>query len=361
MKAKTIAKHVGLERSTVNAALYRLLRQERVRRNVINGQTAPVWSLESEPPLKSQSAQETHTIHLSVRAEPTRCDVADLLRSIRHQMSQDLTDTQRRDSELLLSYVESAAGAIDALTLEDLGMMYQITRERARQILEKSLEKFGWSSNSLRDHLESLRSQEYENRREAVVAYVSEKPGLTLKELERLFDVSVLRSLESRIAPMILPEYPLRLDGELDSEPRRRIIESLQQASLLAYPLTGAMYDRLIETGLVQGLSRPRVLQVFGSWARACHAADVVPGRTIRSAYDRRFTKNELLMILGEFVVDQFNSCESASKRRYEQYRRAASDPSMFPSSQTIRDHVHKSWPRAIQMAVEKLRHAWDT
>lgn len=253
-------------------------------------------------------------------------------------------------------------------TLEVLGSNAGVTRERIRQQLEPIIGFCGVSNlRELRDFAqrEALRREAHDldkvsNRAVTISSYIREHPGVFKSELNARFP-SDIEAVE-----IACQEHPaLILDSDtpyedFETRDRRDIIESLQAASLLSFPLTGSAYDQLLAEGYVKGVSRVRILQVFGTWVEACRRAEVEPGEHLKNVeYVRKFSELEMIRVVGQFLLDDDNLGRAGGVHSYGPWRDVQEFSDSLPSAGTIRNQVHSSWKVVKRLALQELRKTW--
>ena len=142
---------------------------------------------------------------------------------------------------------------------------------------------------------------------------------------------------------------------------RDDIIRSLKDASLLAFPVTGNSYDELLENGVIQGVTRGRIMQVFGSWTAACEYAEVEPGAPLKNVtYVRSYSKGEMLRVVGQFLIDDDMRGWTGGVHSYGTWRTMQEFADILPSGGTIRNQVNSSWRRVKELALTELRSSWS-
>jgi hypothetical protein len=82
------------------------------------------------------------------------------------------------------------------------------------------------------------------------------------------------------------------------------IIASLQEAAVYEFPLTKKAYVELLNIGQIKGPSTASIGHRFGSWTAACDAAGVVPGTARRGSYESRWSDNDVLQIVRDYLLD---------------------------------------------------------
>ena len=240
-------------------------------------------------------------------------------------------------------------------SLTQVAEIYDLSRERIRQILKK----YNVSIREIRKNESLEEAKRKLSRYEEISQFIFEHPGISERELSSTFPDDYLQEVIVKRRALILEEFPLNDEGE--TQLRVDIIKSLRDASLLSYPLTGSAYDRLLDEGLITGLSRGRILQVFGSWNAACSQAEVEPGVTFRNiTYVRTYSRNDMIRVVGQFLRDSFWVEKSGGMHDYDPWRQTQDVSDSLPSSGTIRNQVHPSWKRVKQLALVELRRNWS-
>ena len=192
--------------------------------------------------------------------------------------------------------------------------------------------------------------------------FIRAHPGICYRELIEMFPKrdNEIQEAVRRHPALILDQFPIAEEPEF--EEREDILESLRSASLLKYPLSGVAYDQLLAEGFVKGVSRIRVLQVYGSWTAACERAGVESGEALKNVeYVRRYSQYEMLGVVGSFLLDDDLEGGSGASHKYEPWKAKHELADSLPSSGTIRNYISASWIRVRQLALAELRKSWDT
>ncbi len=266
---------------------------------------------------------------------------------------------------LILSLLESL---LQGATLEDLGKNLGVTRERARQLLEPIVSQCGAGNLRRLRELGQARKRRMEERRAEKISlrageirdFISQHPGVLVDELILLFpdEQTQVRSMALRHRALILDS--LEVEADTESLGREDILDSLRAASLLCFPVTGIAYDQLLADGFIQGVSRVRVMQVFGSWSHACARAGVESGESLKKVeYVRKYSLSELLRVVGQFLIDEDREGRAGGAHSYDLWRERQEFAESLPSSGTLRNQVHNSWREVRRMALIELRGTW--
>ena len=259
---------------------------------------------------------------------------------------------------LMLALVE------EGLTLGELGDEFGFSRERARQILQR----FGVSIRVIKKRLEVQESINRESLIQAVDSWITTHPGCRLSEVSTALMISEsdVLSLCPQDTKSLLLTVRKTYDGEKYSTySRTQTLDALRHAfelrnpSMSMYsvsetsPLTGSFYKKLRSEGVVHGPSRERILQVFGTWKAACEEAGVPCVEAIRDFYELRWTNDELISQLAEFI---FNT-KSRSVESFDAWCRLDNSRA---SSGTIRNQIG-AWSESVELALLLLRQQWTS
>jgi len=252
--------------------------------------------------------------------------------------------------------------AEDGLTLNEIGDEFKLTRERARQIIAK----LGISVRSLRQQQSNEAEQEELNLIASIESWLTEHPGCRLSEIASAFNVTEIAI--QRLGLRNLQRLVLRSSPKINTNnskvfSREQILEALRKAyelrnpSMSMYsvsetiPLTGPFYEEMRNAGSVYGPHRMRVLQIFGTWKSACEEAGVPSVEAVRDTYERRWTEEQLIEQLAEFI----SVSESSSRNDFDEWCRL--DDSRA-SVGTIQNQVGP-WFDVYESALLLLRQRW--
>lgn len=180
-------------------------------------------------------------------------------------------------------------------------------------------------------------------------------PGLTVDEISVLLGISPeevsIGIRRVRHLVIVTEEQDDRLtDSEIG------MLAALADASTMAFPLSTDDYDDLVRRGFVKGKSAVRVIQVFGSWRRACELAGVEAPRPMREHYDRRWTNRELAETVSRFLID---SEYRGAHHRYDEWRDKNMNVDEIPSSGTLKNYLGRTWRTVQNRGLEILREQW--
>lgn len=234
----------------------------------------------------------------------------------------------------------------NGLTLDEVGTKFGVTRERVRQLMKKH---GGPDASEIRQlHARRVeadagaRAAEVGNAIRAVLAAsgpLSPEQVVAKSALER---DEVLRWW-----PNDLIHLRLRTIGNYETHwTDQEFLDAIREAALYEFPLTVTAYHELLTVGQIKGPSVPRFNQKFGSWTKACDAAGVIPGPTMRDNYESRWSDDDLLHVLRLYLEDprQPNSMQG-----FDPWKRTNAPDG--PSGQTLRLRFG-SWTEAKRLAL---------
>lgn len=247
-------------------------------------------------------------------------------------------------------------------TLESIGAQVDLTRERVRQILKDlNIDK------TYLEQYEAATKNSDRELREAVERWVHAHPGCTPTEIAKSFEI------QEDEATKLIPKTCLHLvldsrfrqnerDLQVRAASRARIIAAIRQAATIrdgdtglqseeAMFLTGPRYTSLQRSGLVDGPTLPRILQVFGTWRSACANAGVNCDEPVHDEYDRRWTRLQMSQSVADFLVSEGRNGVS----KYDEWARINVGR---PSFGTIRNEFG-GWKAAYEEALRLLRSTW--
>ncbi len=254
--------------------------------------------------------------------------------------------------------------AEEGLTLNEIGDEFGLSRERARQVLNK----FGASTSVIKKQLGVLESVNQVRLSQAIGSWISKHPGCRLSEVSVALLISesvVLSWCPQNMLGLILWDRKKRAAEEYGTFSRAQILDSLRHAFELrnplmsmysvseTLPLTGPFYDKLRSEGVVHGPSVARILQIFGTWKAACEEAGVPCVEAVRDSYELRWTNDELIAQLAEFIT----SSNSRSARSFDAWCRLDDSRASFG---TIRNQIGE-WSKSYELALLLLRQQWTS
>ena len=206
----------------------------------------------------------------------------------------ELDQEMVRDLEIIEARVRGT-------TLDEIGREMGITRERVRQrVARYENPNLTLSSASLSAHRAKASEVMRQEVVSTVVHYMIDNPASGIMEIAvgtRIPERTVREALPESLRKFIAsPSRDLAAARRWSDE---QILEALRQASNYQFPLSGPKYDSLVALGEIDGPTSIRVLQIFGTWSRACGLAGVASLSPLRSDYDRSWSNQELLDFVG--------------------------------------------------------------
>lgn len=235
-------------------------------------------------------------------------------------------------------------------TLEQIGREFGVSRERVRQILRDA----GGPTRSDVNDAKRKRQMAIRDRLRRDVEE-SVRPLLAARGPMSALEVAEHTGLHVEIVaehwPTDLVHMRIReTKGVEQTWADDEIYESLREAAIYEFPLTAKGYSDLLRVGQVRGPSLQRINQRFGGWANACEGAGVEHGGSGRSANESRWTDNELLAFVRDYLVDPD---WPNSSRHFDEWKRANAPDA--PSFQTLRNRLG-SWTKAKRAALRPER-----
>jgi DNA-binding CsgD family transcriptional regulator len=287
-------------------------------------------------------------------------------------------------------------------TLEEIGGTLNLTRERVRQLHKKSallaqtvtrvenLISEGLSSNeiagllssssrgieraliSLKRHdlvqqLSDIDSKNKEKLAKQLELWIRSHLGITPLELSAAFEMT-LDNLYLLLDPsMKMLMLQTDEDGEfvlLHGEERHisttsviftkeSTLRGIAKASEHESPLSSTTYSKLVSNGTIFGPSVPRILQIFGSWRRACELAGVEALQPARKNYEKNWTEDDMI----EWAIKFIRATGLASFHEYEPWARRTEGA---PSGSTLRNYTGNDWISVRREALRRCRHSWE-
>jgi len=232
-------------------------------------------------------------------------------------------------------------------TLDAIAPTYGLTRERIRQ-RQRDMSVYGIEISSIA--IRNQKKNAADDRKQAIICqYILNSPGCTYEEIQMALGFT--QAEVRRLTPMQFKKFlaPIRRVG-YNSMTQNQILDAIRMAATLEYPLSGPGFDELINSNLVTCVSRVRILQIFGTWSRACELAGVESLTPVRPSYDRIWSQTDLWEYLMDFVLDPD---ASHSVGEYDKWARDR--PGDRPSSGTLRNYLGQ-WSEILAVALVKLR-----
>ncbi len=238
------------------------------------------------------------------------------------------------------------------LTLDDIGSEFGLTRERVRQIVVKC------GGPEFEEYCRELQQTELaslEQEHELIRDYVRVRPGITRDEIAHHFQIpseQVLGHLSKFELKLVLGSRPAFDASRFWTD--EKILDALRLAQTYHYPLKTSHYQALVDLGEIKGPSVALIASRFKTWKQACIAAGVEYVESFTS-YSITWTRDELLSILGNYLVDPGTTGTGSD---YNRWRDAASD--RVPSLAQLR-LILGHWSQACDEALSNIRsNSWD-
>ena len=182
-----------------------------------------------------------------------------------------------------------------ALNGEDFSVIsrgHGVSREWVRLVVKKHT---GLSAKDLKAARDSARMQFKVQR---VRDHASENLDLPLDELAVHSGLSV-RETEEVLGPAEAARRRRGRNVTATTEPGQ-VLEDLRRVAALpgGRPLSGPFYDK--HRG--EGLTSARLVQIFGTWSKACEAAGVEASSAVRANYTQGWSREDCLRWVLEYV-----------------------------------------------------------
>jgi len=132
-----------------------------------------------------------------------------------------------------------------------------------------------------------------------------------------------------------------------------QVLDAIRVAAAISTPLSKITYDRIRNEHQIDGPSAVRILQRFHTWNDACSQAGVEPGHVTREVYTRKWTAEEMIIQLSEFM-------RNSSTASLQAYNAWSSTREGAPNGQTIRNECG-TWSECCQLALLELRKEWTS
>lgn len=233
-------------------------------------------------------------------------------------------------------------------TLEEIGAQFSVTRERIRQIESKELK--GHALRPFFKHLTLRRKQLTANRAQSdirgAINRVTEKHGpLSEGEIEEKLGLGNLRFGElftKDERARFLPKE--RITNSYKQWADEEILDGIQKAATMAFPLTHMDYTELLRLGYVEGPSIPTIINRFRSWGIACDKAGVESGKRSRTlGSGAKWTGDDMLAAIREY----FSAGRTNTYADYEDWAKS----NEAPSGGTLRKKFG-SWRSIMQVGL---------
>jgi len=232
------------------------------------------------------------------------------------------------------------------LTLDEIGAEFGVTRERVRQLLKKHGGPTAVEIRELRASEARSAQRAHEEAIAGAIRGVLDARGpMTVAEMTEATNLDA--GDVSKCWPKELGHLRLHSSGTYESRwSDEEILDAIRDAALYEFPLTTSAYAELLSQGQITGPSTPRISQRFGSWTAACDAAGVVAGQTMRSHYESRWSDDDLLRIVRQYLLDLEAPSSAAG---FDEWKRTCAPDG--PSFQTLRNRFG-SWTEVKRRAL---------
>ena len=249
----------------------------------------------------------------------------------------------------------------DGASLEEIGGTLGITRERARQIVStytkylepEDAEVLAAAGANRRKRTTKEGAGSDRTTALNVATAVLNNPGISMSEIERTYTLS-----EASIRQILPKEIGKFIDGFTVAKQKRgsgrwsddELVTALKLAGTYAFPLSAPQYDELVIVGEVKGPGSQTVAKRFGTWKRACRLAGVETTNMGREYYSHKWSWNEMVDSLVEYLLDPSTTGTSAG---YESWR--VESVNDLPSLALLRN-TFGTWADAVTYALVEIR-----
>lgn len=251
-------------------------------------------------------------------------------------------------------------------TLAEIGVKFGVSRERVRQIVEKSFSAIAdnpiFEGKSISKILSERQDSEVAKMANEVAIKIkaidleirrqlNNNPGLKYLELAKLLGISedqIKSSISYQASKFVFQEpTPHNFQQQFSEE---FTLDAIRMAAAIRSPLSAPMYESLVERGLVQGPRSQMIAKRFGSWSNACRIAGVLFVHSIRSDYSRNWSEDESLICIIRFLK---NNDFGVGVLSYDDWRDSYDREA--PSSAQLRN-IFGTWIGSKNKALEFMR-----
>ena len=255
---------------------------------------------------------------------------------------------------------------ISGETLAEIGVKFGITRERVRQIVEKSFSKIEdnpiFEGKSISTILEERQNLELAKKASAIANEIkavdleirirlNNNPGMQYSELAASLELSehqIISRISYQASKFVLQAPALHSFQQQFSE--EFTLDAIRMAAAIRSPLSAPMYESLVERGLVKGPRSQMIAKRFGSWSNACRIAGVLFVQSVRSEYSKNWTEEESLLYIIRFLK---NTDFGVGVLSYDEWRDSSEKEA--PSSAHLRN-TFGTWIASKNKALEYMR-----
>jgi hypothetical protein len=246
---------------------------------------------------------------------------------------------------------------LSGATLEEIAKDCDLTRQRVRQIVVKYAKALDPAIASAMLHTRgSIKSDRGgaeldldQDTSHYLASVIQTSPGISLstlsKALEPMSEAQVRRLIPKNLRKFVA-DYQIKIDHSVRRWTPDDMLAAVQAAGTYHFPLSAPQYDHLVHIGEIVGPGSQTVAKRFGTWKAACRAAGVEPTGHGREHYDRKWSREEIVSILAEYLLDPTTT---GGFDDYEQWR--LRQVNAAPSGALIRNEMD-SWSSAMTCAL---------
>ena len=231
------------------------------------------------------------------------------------------------------------------LTLDQIGQEFGLTREAVRQVIQRH---DGPPASSVRSKKLSAKQAKTRSISRQIRRYIENHPGCSPDEICNSIDADnelVISLIPSDLRRFVVFERQVAES----SDAQEAALDGIRAAATYEWPLSSVRFDELIRLGEISAPSSVRVTQLFGTWSSACEAAGVESLVAVRDNYQSRWTDQDLL----NFVADYLRS--PGASGTFSDLERWLGDIPEGPSGQTLRNRLG-TWNRLKRLVLERMR-----
>lgn len=242
-------------------------------------------------------------------------------------------------------------------TYGSIGDSFGISRERVRQVVMNEGPRLGAETY---EQLQSVDRRARARRKEQEAAerstlssevehLILRNPGISIENLARAIGRSE-DSTRSLIPPHLVKfvesQRFLNKGGGHQRWSKTDLLDSVRRAGTFYFPLSAPQYDELVTLGEVQGPGSQTIAKRFGTWKQACEEAGVESTGLGRQVYERKWSWDEVLNIVVEYLLDPTTSGTFSD---YERWRLGQTNS--VPSGALVRTQMD-TWTDAVSYAL---------
>ena len=264
-------------------------------------------------------------------------------------------ESNRKSSQNVERDLEIVQLAQSGMTLREIATKMDISSERVRKILKIN---GAMSPRAVRQQEKAQAQTGIDLVQRSLRDWIKTHMGCTIVELSLGAGVSEFESksnIPSDVDHLVLTPgaNPAANRWTTAKWTDSQVLDAIRAAAAISTPLSYATYDRIRNECPIDGPSAVRVLQRFRTWNEACSKAGVEPGHLPREVYARKWTAEEMIIQLAEFM----RNSTTASHEAYNAWSRTHEGA---PNGQTIRNECG-TWSECCQLALLGLRKEWTS